>query len=63
MGLAVDYFKNLPVGHITTADDAENNENRDEKAFGPQPFVEVVADKKTKSDAPGHRQTELHYNR
>jgi hypothetical protein len=53
------YFKDLSISDDPAADNAQHGKNGDEYTFGPQKFIQVPADKKTKEDTTDHRQTEL----
>ena len=53
------YFKDLSISDDAAADNTQHGKNGNEYAFGPQKFIQVPADKKTKEDTTDHRQTEL----
>jgi hypothetical protein len=53
-------LQNLTVDGDGAANNAQNDEDGNEYASGPQPFVQSQADKKAKDNATGHRQADLH---
>ena len=53
-------FKYLSITDIGAAGNAKKNKNRGEYPFQSQPFVQIVPYKKTKNDAAGHGQSQLH---
>jgi len=56
------YLKNLAINDIGTADNSQNDKDGYKNTSGPQPFVKVQSNKKTKSNAAGHGKAELCYN-
>jgi hypothetical protein len=55
-------FHHLAVSHIRPPDHPEEGKDGHEYTPGAQPLIEMQTDEKTKNDAAGHRQPQLHYN-
>ena len=54
-------FHNLKVNFITPARNPQQDKKGDKEALCVEPFVQVIADGKTKQDRPHHGQTQLGY--
>jgi hypothetical protein len=61
--LILDNLKDLPVSDVCAADNAEYRKKGYKDTADTQPLINIQADKKTKADAPDHRQAQLHHNR
>ena len=55
-------LQNLAVNRDASADDPQHRKNGYENTLCPDPFIYVETDKKTKQNAPGHGQTDLHHD-
>jgi hypothetical protein len=52
-------FHNLTVNRITPTCNPQQDEKGDKEALCVEPFIQVIADGKTKQDRPRHGQTQL----
>jgi hypothetical protein len=58
--LILHNFKDLPVTHIGSADNAQQDEDRYEYSPGAEPSIQIIAHEKAEHDAAGHGQAQLH---